>query len=417
MKFSFPSLTKDALVNTTGTVFNAFIGLVFFAILSRSLGPEKFGIFAAVQALLIVLSDIFDLGTNNGILRFLPQIGSDQKTQGNVLKTALGIKLIIGLTIFFAGFILSKILSLIIFKSAEASSITLLAFLILPTLLLGFSVSCLQARHQFVKAAVLNIAANIFRLIFLIFLILSSSLTVFSALAIFALTPVIGFLISPLFFSFAPIILGRIEWKFFKEFLSFNKWITVAFSTAAIQARIDNLFLIRLSNSFETGLYAASSRLLSIYPQISGALSTAYAPSFSEAEKKNKGREIFKKTILQTTILAAIGLVPIIFASPIISLIYGKEYLPALRIFQILYLGMFFIILSVPSLTAIIYFLAKPKFYFLLTLFQLLVTIGGNILLIPRYQAQGAALTFTVGIFLVYLTATVYSKAKLNEKT
>lgn len=412
--FALP-VTKDAVINTASTIINAVFGLLFLVVVSRLLGSAAFGIFAAAQALQFVLADIFDLGTNIGILRFLPQFKPKDQNFSQTLKVALEIKTAVSLVILFAGLILAKPLSQLIFSDLGYLPTVILSFVILPTLWLGFSVSYCQARQQFMKAAILNLATNIIRLILLGLFIWQSQLTIFTALAIFVLSPLFGFLISPLFLSFDFVFTAKSDWSLVKQFLSFNRWVTLGFIVAAFQARVDSLLLVKIAGPIQAGFYAASSRLLSIYPLISGALSTAYAPSFARKDTTFQKHKIFKTTIFQTVVLAITTIAPFVLARPIINLIYGQEYLPAVASFKILSLAMIFMSLSVPAVTAVIYLFSKPQYYFWATTLQLVIIVSGNILLIPKYGALGSAIAFLAGAAIFYLLTVYYSLLKLRE--
>ena len=57
---------RESLVTVGSTVTSGILGALFYFLLARILGSRDYGAFAAVAALVTMLSSIFDLGTNQG---------------------------------------------------------------------------------------------------------------------------------------------------------------------------------------------------------------------------------------------------------------------------------------------------------------------------------------------------------------
>lgn len=414
--FVFSSLTKDSIVNISGSFLNSLLGLIFFILVSRTFGPPLFGVFGVLLAFQVIFSDVFDFGINTGILRFIPQeIAKGEFDVANkFLKLSLELKIFIGFTFILIGLFLSKPLSVLIFKNASYSLPLLFAFAILPTLLLGFSVSYLQSKKEFIKANILNFSSNLARLLILFMILVFGKISVLQVFALFALSPLVGFFVS-LFLLKMDFLFASDEWSVFKNFFSFNKWIFLGFSLSSIYSRLDNFFLVRLSNSFQTGLYASSSRLLSFHPQVAGALSITLAPRFSSFQKKIEAFNFFKKSFLTITFFSVLNLFLIPLAPLLVPLLLGIEYQGAVPAFQILSLAMVFILLSVPAQGALIYFLSKPKIFFILSLIQFLVIIIFDLIFIPKYGAFGASLAFLISSFLAFAMPTIFVFSKFKN--
>ncbi len=111
----------------------------------------------------------------------------------------------------------------------------------------------------------------------------------------------------------------------------------------------------------------------------------------------------------QTRMLAAatgISLVIIVagsfLASPLISLAFGARFLPAARLFPILLPTLLFLLPNA-VLTQSLIALNGEKYYAVIALLCAVFSVGGNILLIPRFAAAGAAWTTVATEFLLTL--------------
>lgn len=155
----------------------------------------------------------------------------------------------------------------------------------------------------------------------------------------------------------------------------------------------------------------ASYKVATVIPNaaifLPGAIVTCIYPYFAahredKAWTKKHYRDVVLATGLINLFLSA-GM--IIFANPIVSLIYGDQYLDAVICFRILVAGYFFAgtfkIISGNLLVT----QRKLTFNLVLNIACGLVNLIGNALLIPRYGSVGAA----VATFLVTFLSSVFS--------
>ena len=89
-------------------------------------------------------------------------------------------------------------------------------------------------------------------------------------------------------------------------------------------------------------------------------------------------------------------------ASPLISLAFGARFLPSARLFPILLPTLLFLLPNA-VLTQSLIALNGEKYYAVIALLCAVFSVGGNILLIPRFAAAGAAWTTVATEFLLTL--------------
>src|SRR3989344_1640991 len=105
-KITSTNTLRESSITTTATIITGILGLVFYILVARNLGPVSFGIFSVTVATIILISDISNLGVDTGIIRF---VGKYQKENLSLalkyLKLAFGSKLIIWGIILIVGWI------------------------------------------------------------------------------------------------------------------------------------------------------------------------------------------------------------------------------------------------------------------------------------------------------------------------
>lgn len=417
--YLMPQLSRDIIINVLGTILVGFVGLIFYILVARFLGPAQFGLFSVAAAVLVISADIFDLGTNTGIIKFIAEAISQKNFErvGKIAKFALVFKLFVGGAILACGFLISKPLALLIFNQPELAKVLLLAFGgVVIILLLGFFTSILQAFKKFFLAVFINLAANLLRLIILVILAFSGKINIQTTMAVFSLTPIFGVLLGwinlPLKF-----LKTKIDRQLAFQFLSFNKWVALGFILSVLQVRLPNFLLIRFSDTTQTGLFGAASTLTLFAPQITAALSITLAPRFSQIKNFSELKINLKNSFLITAFFAFLTLLLVPFARLILNVTVGEKFLEATASFQILIVASAFLILTVTQLATIIYSWSQPKIYTILSAIQLLIMILANIFLIPKMGALGASFSFLLATLVGFLFISGYFLIKWQKQS
>jgi O-antigen/teichoic acid export membrane protein len=405
--------SQDALINISGTIINSLLGLFFFILILRVLGPTEFGIFAILAAILVLLSDVFDLGTNQGLVKFISEslAKKDQRSVSQFLKLGFEIKILVGLLLIVLGWPISYFVARFFFPFQNFWLIFLAFLGILPTLLLGFVFYSLQGLGRFVKANLCQIFANTLRLILIFVFLFFDHLDVFTSVLVFSIAPFFGFL-AGIYFLPKEFLQVRGEFLQIRSFLRFNFWLALYFVFFSIYSRIDTFLLAGLVGAYQTGIYNAAARLLSPFMQVSGNFSTALAPSFAKLKNLQLAKNLFRQT-LKFAVVLVLPMFLIIFLAPfLIPVLFGKSYLDSIPSLQILTVGMMFLFISVPATTFIVYFFEKPQVYVILTFFQIFLILVFGFVLIPRFGATGAAISFLISQIWLFSSSFIFVLAK-----
>ncbi len=93
----------------------------------------------------------------------------------------------------------------------------------------------------------------------------------------------------------------------------------------------------------------------------------------------------------------------IIFADPLVRVIFGEKYIAAIPVFRAMTLAMIPFLLSVITSQPLIYSFNQPKFFSRVTILQVVTLIILDLILIPRYQAMGPTIALGISNTLVVI--------------
>lgn len=176
-------------------------------------------------------------------------------------------------------------------------------------------------------------------------------------------------------------------------------------SSKLLLMRTSVLFIAAYATLADVGLYGVASRLTYILSFFQMVLTLIITPLISEAfAKKNIKRvSMFIKlaAIFTTVLLLPVTAVCLIFAEPLVVLLFGNEFREAAPIFSILLVGQLAACYSAVFATVLMMG-GKERVFAAWNVALLALNIGLCFLLIPMYGAMGAAF-ITAGIAIAML--------------
>lgn len=163
--------------------------------------------------------------------------------------------------------------------------------------------------------------------------------------------------------------------------------------TVMIYMRLDQIMLGELAGDSSVGIYSAAIRISEIWYVIPTIISASLFPSLVAQHQENK-KSFNKNLQLQYDIMVYLSLciaIPVTFlSSEIVGILYGLAYEGAAEVLVVHVWTGVFVFLGVASQQ---WFIAEHKERLALyrTAAGMIVNVGLNLLLIPKYQAVGAA--------------------------
>ncbi|OGD91421.1 hypothetical protein A3D81_01320 [Candidatus Curtissbacteria bacterium RIFCSPHIGHO2_02_FULL_40_17] len=381
----FTDTGKDTAIVFTGTIVNAAVGGIFFILAPRILGPADYGLFSVVIATGIMVANLANLGIDTGVLRFVK--GEDSESQ-KILKLALESYLVIGLLVFVLGFVLSLPMARIL-GQPNISPLLKIAFSgVIFVLLTDFVQAVLQSKKKFLEASIVNIVSNVSRLLILLiaayFFQINVYFLTFLFFFIYIVSVITGKLFVPLDF-----LKEKDHRAHFKKFFAFNSWIAASLAISSVP--LDNYFLLKFAGPVATGIYAAPYKILAITDQLAGNFSRVLAPRFSSFTNDTQAIIFSKKTIPIVLFVISAILTAGILAEPIVRILLGNEYINSIPVFRVVAASYAFYFADTIAVSLIVYYLGKPNITFLITIIVIIIWAISSYILIPKYQAIGAA--------------------------
>jgi O-antigen/teichoic acid export membrane protein len=406
---------RQSIITVSATFLSSGLGAVFYTLIARGLGPADYGLFSLCIAILMLLVSVGDLGSSQGMVRFVGK--NAQGDYKSYASLALRIKLITGFIIIISLWLFAEPISRQILN--QPLMIKLLPWVGLGAIcqmLMMYSTSLSQSLQRFAVWGVIQVGGNLFRLLLLFFIIAGSILTVQSGMLIFSLAAVSGFFLSWLWLD-RKIWLTNIPKEVYREFWNFNRWTATYVILSSIVSRIDTLISARYLNLSQVGYYALAGTMAYFMPQLSTALGAVTSAKFAGINSsENEKKFLSKAVIFNSGVAIAVALIMIPTAWIVIQFT-GKDYTNSLVPFLIMLAGLVIFMTTNPIRDSILYYHGDSKFFVYLTIFQGISITVLTYLLIFKYQVIGAATATALSMVLVSVISASYYYLKYFLKS
>ncbi len=410
----FGANDKSIIVNTgfrwAGEIVNKALWFVFVILLARKLGAAGFGYFNYAFSFAGLLVIFADLGTSILLVR---KASRERERTGYYLSNILGIKCFVSLLVLVIAFLIPKepagvSLSVMLFSIALVASGFLDPFnavyrvnmqmhketaVMLAWRFLIVGLSCLALY-------ILNAGLNGVGIAFV-------AATAAAMLVTFLTAKKSGILVS----------FREIDVRAWKSILRESVVVGSLFMIGGIYFKFNMVLLQYLGRAQAVGWYGAAFKLIEGCFFVSSFFIASLFPLMCghnlNREISDHGMSLFRKALL---FLAAAGtliaILAALFAGPLIRILYGPEYLPAVDILRILAWSLVFIYIN--ELFTFFFLSAdRQKSMFKILLAGLIVYTLLCVILIPQYGYLGAAwvLLITEG-FVTLLNMLLLKRAR-----
>jgi O-antigen/teichoic acid export membrane protein len=377
---------KDTIIVLASSILSSGLGFVFVFTIARRLGPQEFGVYSTIINYTTFLSAVIDLGISLSLINFVNKT-TDQEKKKQWISTSFFLVLISTLIIGLISTLIYSFSLKNIWKHGTDYSLSV--FLIIAIIAINlFFLALLQALKKFWQRSILDTTFALVRIIITYSIIILANFNLnssfLSIIYAYCIALIYALFVAKPFLSFKSFDVKKI-----KPILSFSKWIGGINFAANLYGRLDVLMLAAYVSTYTTGIYAAASRFITIFPLVVSSFSSVVAPRFASFNLKNQLHSYFKKTLAVTSLIAMGMLFLVPLAKFIILTAYDISYQAAVPIFQILVITNIPLLLSIPATNAIIYFFKKPNYITLISLVQLIGLVLLNVFLIPKVKEYG----------------------------
>ncbi|CAG21062.1 lipopolysaccharide biosynthesis protein [Photobacterium profundum] len=409
----------QGFIKTAGRqIITGIVQLIIIMIISRTYGPAGSGSYTIITLLPITLTNLLNMGITASNVYF---IGSKKyKVEiviSNLYKIACALS-IIGLLI---GFLLITFASDNLFPNVDVW-LLYIALIVFPlTLLNSFFNSIFQAIQNFKIFNIILIIQPLSMLLLVSFLTLIDENEIIYLISSLIISSLLSLCVS--FFHILQIKNDEKEITrdgYIKDSLKYGIKAHLSNIVAFLNNKADIYFVNMLLNPTSVGFYIISVQLSEKIWIVSQALSTVLLPKLSElSDEENTKKEIvlaLSKIVFYITIFLSTFVA--IISKPVIILLFGEEFSPAIE--PLLYLLPGVVFMTVARVLANdLASRGRPELNMYTSIIIVIVNIIGNIILIPLYGISGAAIStsiaYVLNCILRCLMYRYYTKVKISD--
>jgi len=362
---------------------------------ARYLGPEQFGIFNYALAYTAIFAGIAKIGLDGIIVR---EIVKHPESVEIYLGTAFWLKILGAFLVFLLIGLLFKI-------SSNYTLVNTYIFIItLGLVFQSFEVIDFYFQSQ-VKARVVSICK-------ITQLLISA---VFKIYLVLVRADLLWFVVVVFIDSFSLAISYSIAYwlnnkSFFYKYFNFklakkllkDSWPMIFSSLVVmIYMRIDQIMIKEILGEKEVGVYSAAVRLGEAFYFIPVIITTSLFPAILNAKKVSNFLYYERIQNLYDFLVVigfAIAVITTFFAKPLISFLYGSDFLSSSSVLVIHMWASIFVFLGVASTK---WFISENLIFlsFIRTLIGMILNVVLNLIFIPKFNIQGAAFSSLISQF------------------
>lgn len=398
---------QDLLKVLSGNIVAQGIGFLIIIIMSRDLGPNQYGVFSLLLAIFTVATQVSDFGVSTSYVKYVSENLSKAK---EIFVTVILSKIALSLLVITTLYFLSGFISDFFFETRQYQGlIEIIAVAVLFHAFFGVIVSHFQAVQNFKVFAYLNIVHNFLKFISVLIVALVFSeekhLEYFILIYAFVVVTLILAINIKNYKLFTYIKL--FDFDYFIQIYKLGFWVFLSSLAVIVIMRLDIMMLQKMSTSLEVGYYSVAMNLAMIFPLITASLVTTLLPKMDEFLKNHTVKEYVQKVLSKTKYVIAILIAMELLSPFVIRLLFGEQYIESISVFQILLVAFTFGIIINP-ISLVMYSINKAYLLTTMNWVQLPLNYFGNLLLIPIWQADGAAISTTILRVIGGLYITIY---------
>lgn len=381
----------------------AFIWTVLIA---RYLGVSDYGILNFAISFTGIISIMMDLGISTHIVR---HIATDFDSAPKYLGNAIPLKSVFSFFTFFL-----SLIALILMKCNELTIQITLLFTIerIFSSMIGLFNGSLQAVEEGKYQAIGNILLNLVLLIFMLLSIIWD----FGLYGITFAYVLANFIVVISQYLLVKKRLSKPKFEFDREFCKKITLYSIPFALTSFFGMIiysaDMIMLTNMVGSYENGIYSAAYKLISVLTLFYGVYSSVVFPVMSRFFKNEKNLLVisFEKSLKYLMlIIVPICFSTMIYSTDIVILFFGQEFAPTSSVLSILMWTVSLAYMDGVCLN-VLNASHKEKYVTFTFLIATLFNISLNLIFIPKYSYNGAAITTILSdilitviyIFLIY---------------
>jgi len=416
-------IAKQSILTTISSYLGVLIGYInILWLLPYAFSPSQMGIFRTIQDMALLLVPFAQMGLGHGITRFFPQIKNSTATffTYSLVLSILGFSIVATLFFIFQDVIVNA------FAANSPEVIAYLGIVLLITLLAVLNTIFDSFARSFLKIAIPNFIREVaLRLLITLLIIcyiqqwLSFDQIMWGLGAVYFVTLLMMVLYMiylrefRLDFSF-----GTLSSDFKKKFMKFSLITFLGTAGSILIMKIDSLMVSAMISLEANAIYTIAFSIAVVIEMPRRAVSQVVMPVLAEKFTENKLDEInllYKKVAVNQFLLCLL-----LFMGIWVNIDNLYYYVPNREVFEA---GKWVVLIIGLGKLSDIFFsingeiIVYSRFYIFnitATLIMSVVVIILNILLIPSFGIEGAAVASLIAMVFYNIIKYLYIKVKLS---
>lgn len=385
------SVLKNASWIIGCKIVQSVMTLIIGMITARYLGPSNYGLINYAASITSFFSPIMKLGFDATLVREFLDHPDDE---GTVLGTSLVLNIISSFASIAGIFAFTLI--------ANAGDLETILVCILYSVTLIFQAgemiqywfqSKLQSKYPSIVALIAYTVVAVYKISILV----TGKDILWFVAAHSIEAAIIALLLWIIYIKIAKQKI-TVTFSFGKKMFSRSKYYIISGLMIVIFQQTDRIMIRLIYGEAEVGYYSAAFTCVGISAFVFSAIIDSFRPSILEGKKISneiyEGRlTAFFSIVIFLSLAQSVGMT--VLAKPIILILFGESYTPAIVVLQIL---VWYIVFSYLGTGRNIWILAegKQKYLWRINLAGAILNVVGNAILIPKMGARGAAIATVI---------------------
>lgn len=387
------------------------LGFVSSPIITRIISPLEMGKFSMFNTWINLLLLVVLLGLDQSYVRFYYDESLDGRRK--LLIKCTGITFVTSTVLIIFLLLFYKQISFYIVDEVSFIVIILVIIHLLFSILSRFSLLNIRMKQRAKLYSFINVVLKVAYLIgvFIFFNFYKDNY----------MTLVLATVISNILVAILSVLLEKEDWLIFnkkinmnvstKEIIHYGLPFIFSMSITWLFQSIDRISIKEFCGYGEVGIYSGAMNIIVLLIACQGAFTTFWAPvAFERYSKNPEDTDFFKKMNEIVSVVMIFITIGLIAGKDIIVLFLGEKYRTAAFIFPFL---TFMPIMHTISETTVlgINFKKKTNKHILIAIICAITNVVGNLILVPRFGATGAAISTGIS-YMVFFGVRTYISQK-----
>jgi O-antigen/teichoic acid export membrane protein len=407
-------LFSNTVLAFAGPALMRVSAAVLFVFISRQLGPEDAGIYTLGVTYYTIIVALSTFGLHELLVR---EVAPRRNESGRYLTNYLLIRLLVT-GLLYAGLLI--LLRYVLPYSEEAKIvISIMALGAFAEAIFGLCHSLFAANERFVVPTVGALINSVVALGVGYWLLMAKGSIVnvawFRPIADTAGILVFPFALVRLFRQIPQTARTRPNWSFIRTQLRYTPGFILIGVFSILNYQVDTFIISLLLTEADLGYYGVAQTLVTAFLLIPAAIRITLYPIMARYRQEDEKQlfQIYRKSgqyLLMLGLPIVVGIT--LLAEPIILLIFGSDFLPAVPVLQIMIWEVVVIVLSVPVARMLLVYNYQSTAGWMRG-FIMLVSIVLNLSLIPLLGIVGAAITRVLAALLFFVIIYLFVQMKI----